>query len=204
MGLMLTKHPVKILWLDTETTGLDARRNGIVQIAGIFDIDTIPVVEFEYKIRPFPDDIIEDSALEVNGYTRDQLKTLAFPQLTHRLIVERLDQHINRYDKNDKAHIAGQNPSFDRDFLKEWFVKNEDPYFGSWFDYHLIDLCSLSMVFHLRGIMDLVDPSSGRVSVRLSNVARALGLERKEPHDALDDIRLTREIFYEHMIERFF
>lgn len=201
---MLNKHPLKILWLDVETTGLNAKENDIVQVAGILDIDTIPATEFNYYVQPHDWTIISQDALDVNGITIDELRTFEPPEIVHRRITSELNTYLDRYDKNDKAFIGGQNPSFDRDFLKEWFIKNDDKYFGSWFDYHIIDLCAFSVAFHIKGIVDLMDPETGKISVRLGNVAKAFQLVQKEPHDALDDIRLTREIFYEHMLDRFF
>ena len=201
---MINKQPLKILWLDVETTGLNAKENGIVQIAGILDIDTIPGAEFNYFVQPFDKDVINDDALKIHGHNRCRLKTFEPPQVILRKLTGTFQQFVDKYDKNDKMFIGGQNPSFDRDFLKEWWVKNDIPYFGSWFDYHIIDLCALSMVFHIKGIVDLTDPDTGRINVRLGNVARAFDLEQKEPHDALDDIKLTREIFYGHMLDRFF
>ena len=201
---MISKHPLKILWLDVETTGLNAKENDIVQIAGILDIDTIPATEFNYHVQPRNWENISDEALKINGLTKDELRTYEPPEIVHRRITDKLNKYIDRYDRSDKAFIGGQNPSFDRDFLKEFFIKNGDLYFGSWFDYHVIDLCALSLVFHIKDIVDLTDPNTGRINVRLGNVARAFDLEQKEPHDALDDIRLTRQIFYEHMLDRFF
>jgi len=194
---------LKILWLDVETTGLDARRNDVIQIAGILDVNTIPGVEFNIFVQPFNYDNIEEEALRVNGRSIDELRHFLTPAQAHAELIDKLGGFINKYDRSDKAFIGGQNPSFDRDFLKEFFNKNEDKFFGSWFDYHIVDLCALSLVFHIKGIVDLTD-GTGKISVKLSNVAHAFGLEQKEPHNALDDIRLTRRIFYEHMIDRFF
>ena len=201
---MISKHPLKILWLDVETTGLNPKENDIVQIAGIVDIDTIPGEEFNYFMQPFSFENISHEALNINGFTIDQLRTFEEPINVYRKLISIFEQFVDKFDRNDKMFIAGQNPGFDRDFLKEWFVKNDDKYFGSWFDYHIVDLCAFSLAFHIKGIIDLHNPKTGRISVRLTNVANAFGLEQKTPHNALDDIRLTREIFYEHMLDRFF
>lgn len=201
---MISKTPLKILWLDVETTGLNAKENGIVQLAGILDIDTIAGAEFNYYVRPFDQDIIEDEAIAIHGHGRDALKTFESPEIIYQRLIGVFEGFVDKYDRRDKMFIGGQNPGFDRDFLKEWFVKNDDKFFGSWFDYHVIDLCTLSVVFHIKGIVDLQDKSTGKISVRLDNIAKAFDLKQKEPHDALDDIRLTRKIFYEHMLDRFF
>ncbi len=194
---------LKILWLDVETTGLNPEVNDVIQVAGIFDVNTIPAEEFNFYVQPFNYDQISDEALRVNGYTLDELRTFEPAHEVYRCLDGIFERYIDRYDRDDKALIGGQNPSFDRDFLKAFWNKNDDPYFGSWFDYHIVDLCSLSIVFHIKGIIDLTN-ERGKVSVKLENVAKAFDLEQKQPHDALDDIRLTRKIFYEYMIDRFF
>ena len=63
----------KILWVDTETTGTDPGKNGIIQLAGVLEINGHEISSFDYKIRPFADDVIEDTALAVNGFTREEL-----------------------------------------------------------------------------------------------------------------------------------
>lgn len=201
---MISKHPLKILWLDVETTGLNEKENDIVQIAAIFDIDIVPYWEINMYVQPFSFDAIDSAALDVTGFTRDQLKGFLPPSKAHGKLNKQLDGVINKYDRKDKACIAGQNPSFDRDFLKEFYNKNNDKYFGSWFDYHTIDISTLAAVFHRKGIIDLYDPERDRVSLKLNNIARAFGLEQKEKHDALDDIKLARTIFYEYVLDRFF
>jgi len=199
---MISKNPLKILWLDTETTGLDARRHDVIQIAGILDIDTIAGEKFNYYVQPFNWDVITEEATSIHGFTRDTLKTFEPPQVVHQRLIGILEAYINKYDPTDKLFIAGQNPSFDLDFLKGFWEKNDDPYFGSWFNYRKIDLATVSVLFKIKGIID--PTTNGKFSVSLAAVAAAFGLEQKEPHNALDDVRLVRKIFYEHMLDRFF
>ena len=63
----------KILWVDTETTGTDPGKNGIIQLAGVLEINGHEISSFDLKIRPFAEDVIEDTALAVNGFTREEL-----------------------------------------------------------------------------------------------------------------------------------
>ena len=48
----------KLLYFDTETTGLDPVRNGIIQIAGIIVIDGEVKEEFNIKMQPHENDEI--------------------------------------------------------------------------------------------------------------------------------------------------
>jgi DNA polymerase III epsilon subunit-like protein len=45
---------MKICFVDTETTGLDAKRHGIIQIAAIMEVNGVEAERFETFIRPAP------------------------------------------------------------------------------------------------------------------------------------------------------
>src|SRR5687767_3506938 len=65
---------IKKVYADEETTGTDPMRHGLIQIAMRNYRDREPVDEpLVLKIQPFKTDIIEDTALEVNGVTREEL-----------------------------------------------------------------------------------------------------------------------------------
>ena len=68
----------KVLFLDLETTGLNPKLNGVIQIAGLVEVDGIVVEEFSCNVAPFKNDKIDDKALEVNKLTEQQIK--GFPQ----------------------------------------------------------------------------------------------------------------------------
>ena len=58
---------MKICYIDTETTGLDSKTCGIIQLAAIMEIDGEVVSEFETRIRPFDGCAISSEALEISG-----------------------------------------------------------------------------------------------------------------------------------------
>lgn len=43
----------KIIYLDTETTGLDKEKNDVIQVAGIIEIDGKEVERFNIFCQPF-------------------------------------------------------------------------------------------------------------------------------------------------------
>ena len=63
---------MKILWLDTETTGLLCEYNDIVQLSGIVDIDGSVTDEFNIFMRPVNMENIEAQALAVQGRTEQE------------------------------------------------------------------------------------------------------------------------------------
>jgi len=69
---------MKICYIDTETTGLDAKACGIIQLAAIMEIDGEIVSEFETKIRPFDGCSISPEALAVSGTKMEGMTRLAW------------------------------------------------------------------------------------------------------------------------------
>lgn len=182
---------MKTCWIDVETTGLDPNRNGIIQIGGIVDVMGETQEEFNLRVRPFPDDVICDEALQVNRMTRDEIDLLPDPLEGFRRLREILSKYVDPYDKADKFHFGGYNcQTFDVPFVDNWFRKCGDKYFGSWFWRPSLDVM---VIAH-----DALRRERYRYgSFRLGSVAKYFGVEVDEEslHDALVDIRLTREIY---------
>ena len=109
---------MKVNHFDTETTGLDAVKNDIIQIAGIIEIDGEVMEEFHFKCQPHSYENISPQALKINGYTVEQLKTFEDPHVIHKKLVDIFSKYIDKYDREDKFYPAGQNIRFDMGFLK--------------------------------------------------------------------------------------
>ena len=91
----------------------------------------------------------------------------------------------------DKAILAGYNNThFDTDFLRQWFIDNNNNYFGSYFWSNSIDVMpEASRYFvHYRPAL---------LNFKLGTVAKALGIEtdKSSLHDGLYDIKLTLLMF---------
>lgn len=176
---------MKFIYVDTETTGLDPKLNAIVQLAYIVEIDGKVVEEGNLKMRPFDGAVIEDEALKVQGRTTADLASFGFAADELEKFLAMLRKHVDPYDKTDKLIWCGQNVPFDRDFVRAWFLRHGNKYFGSWFHYHHLDLLALSMAAQIAGRATFKN-------FKLVSVCEALGVPLKA-HDALNDIRATRE-----------
>jgi len=179
---------MKIFWNDVETSGLDPKRNDIISLAGIIEVDGKIKEEFKFNIQPFDWDNIELSALKVNGITVEQLKTFMTPKEAHKKLTNILGKYVNKYDRNDKFQFAGYNNDFDIKFMSEFFKKCGDKYFGSWIDYHRLDPQVLLQFLHLKGDIDLPN-------YKLETIAKYFDI-KLNAHDAMSDIKATREIVY--------
>ena len=183
---------MKILWLDTETTGLDSKKNDILTIGGIIEIDGEVKEEFYLEMQPFNYDTVEEQALKVNGLEIKTIKTWMAPRLAHKQLINIFSKYINRYNRNDKFIIAGHNVKFDFDFLVEFFNKNNDKYLGSWIEYQFsscIDTLPLVQIMRFKDVINVEN-------CRLVTASKEFDIDLSNAHNALADIRATRELFY--------
>ncbi len=177
---------MKVLYFDTETTGLDAFKNDIIQIAGIVEIDGEVKEEFEFRCQPFSYENVDQKALDVHGMSLDEIRTYQKPEEMYQQLITVFGKYIDKFDKNDKFLSAGQNVEFDVKFLRQFFKKNGDNYYGSWIGWHKLDLLPLATVLWYKGI---INPAN----FKLETIAKEFGLTFKA-HDALEDIKVTRQL----------
>ena len=181
----------KILFYDSETTGLNSNTCGLIEIAGTVVINGIVVDEWEVKMTTFPDDVIEESALEKNGVTMEELQSRQPPENAFFQLIRHLEKHVDRYDKNDKFIVMAYVADFDNRFLRRFFEKNHDNYFRAWFWHPFIDVMNLTAYV-------LQDERSKIGSFKQENVADYLGIahDKQKLHGAAYDRDLAMAIYY--------
>jgi len=175
----------KIIYLDTETTGLDKEKNDIVQVAGIIEIDGVEKEKFDFKCQPFDWNNVSQDALDIQGRTIEELKTYPKPQDTYKEFIKILSKYVDKFNKNDKFYIAGQNVKFDLDFLHSWAKKCGDKYLGSFFYWYCIDLLVLASAFRAWGFIDTP-------TLKLCDICNVLDVNIENAHDAMADIKATK------------
>lgn len=176
----------KVLYFDLETTGLDPKLNGVIQLAGIIEVDGKEVDEFDIKMQPFKDDKISPEALAVNGVTLADIEQYKSAKDAHQEFINILGRHVDKFGRNDKYYPAGYNVSFDINFLGEWFRKNGDKYLGSWWNWRYLDPRPYFHALNFQGKLDVEN-------MKLETICKHYGIHI-EAHDALSDIRATREL----------
>ena len=179
--------PVKLFYVDVETTGKYANKNDIIQLAYIIEIDGLVAEEGNLFMAPIDESAIEDEALAVSGSTRAQI--LAYPPAkeVYKKFIAVLNKYVNRYDKTDKFYPVGYNVRFDCDFISAWFRKMGDKYYGSWFWWQLADPM---MVLHFLAVLGKLEPL---VNYKLATVCECYGI-KIDAHDAMSDIRAVRAL----------
>jgi DNA polymerase III epsilon subunit-like protein len=141
----LQEDTMKYCHIDVETGGIDPNEYALLQVAAIFEVGEEEVERFESKLAPFPGDKLHPKALEVNRFTEEQVKEFPNPRDVYHEFVGKLSNRVNKFSKQDKFHFIGYNShAFDMPFVRKFFEKNDDKYFGSWFFYPSIDVMILA------------------------------------------------------------
>lgn len=181
----------KILWFDVETTGLDPKKNAIIQLAALIDIDGVIVDELELLIQPHDGAKIDDVALEINGRRPEEIIKQPFMQPAQALseLLKFMNKHVDQYDKKDKFFIGGYNARFDTDFLSEFFRRLGSKYLGSYINWTILDPMYIINIMIYTGVLKLDNR-------QLLTVCNSFGIELgADAHDAIADIKATRELF---------
>ncbi len=191
---------IKQCWIDVETTGLDKQKSGIIQLSGFLrqiENGKIKHLEnFNFLMQPFQGSIITDEALEKQHRTREDILTYEVNRVGYQLFLQLLGHYVKKFDRTDKFHFVGYNANFDADFIRAWFEKLGDTFFGSWFWYPIIDVCVLTGE-------ELMEHRNELKNFQLGTVAEYLGIKADgQLHDAFTDIKLTEQIYREILVRR--
>jgi DNA polymerase-3 subunit epsilon len=182
----------KHFFLDVETTGLDTTINDIFQISGIVTDSSLNVLErCDYRFKPFSLDRVQEEALKKTGMTIESLQSLEMNAgQAYYSLIEMLSRHCDKFDKKDKLHFVAYNAKFDADFIRKFFEKNGDQFFGSWFWNPPICVMQAAawMTMRVRGAMP---------NFKLETLCQCaeLGWDEAQAHDASYDIAKTLELF---------
>jgi DNA polymerase-3 subunit epsilon len=182
---------IKKFFFDVETTGLSWKTAAIHQLSIIVDIDGEEVERIDWRVKPFEGAKISAEALAVGGVTLDTIEAYPDNVEVFKDLLALLAKYVDRFDKTDKFHLCGYNNRyFDDRFLRAWFERLEDNYFGAWFFADSLDvmvLASQRLIFQRKTMKDF----------KLATVAAKLGVpvNPDKLHDALYDVEITRQAY---------
>ena len=189
LNLNLKRKKMIEIYLDVETTGLSAHRNGIWQLAFIMYYKGEEVETFKRNIAPMPMDTPDKKALDFNNLTEEQVRGFSDPIKCFKDVVSILDKYIDKFDKKEKAYFYGYNARFDMDFMRAFFEKNGNKFIGSYFWFPPIDVMNTAM-------LHLIKDRPSMENFQQSTVAEKMGIQvdSEKLHDALYDLKLTKQI----------
>ena len=182
---------MKILFIDTETTGLSFQKSGLTQLSGIVRIDKKDVETFNFFIKPFKGAEINQKALEIQGRKVEDFEDEKYvsEEKAYFYFKKLLEKYVNKYDKNDKFVVAGYNVKFDVDMLQAFFKRQNDNYLFSYIGSAPIDPLPCIGMLQLCGLLPVLENN------KLETWCKHFGIEFKA-HDSLEDIKATKELIF--------
>lgn len=175
-----------IKFIDTETTGLDARVHEIISV-GIVTVKGFHVVdEREFKILPQNITIADPVALKINKYSPHEWQGAVTQAEGARLLAPTLTliEETDKQQKFNALSLAGHNVFFDLLFLYETFKRQNISYN---LPKHVFDTYSLAYT--------ILERRSPLKSYSLAGLCEHFEIKNKHAHTALSDARACAEVY---------
>lgn len=187
---------MNILFIDTETTGLDASKHSIIEIACAHYKDGKLQSTFQRKfITNTP--ILDMGALRVNRQTTASLLEIGKKCTEHQGAFDLMD-YLLTLDNKD-LHVCGHNVHFDVGFIKSLLSKYGIEGWDQAVSYRQLDTCDRARMLIESGI---ITQEMGGRGAGLKTIAQGLGVTVDETklHGAMYDVELCAAVYYK-MIE---
>lgn len=176
------------IFLDIETTGLDARVHRPIDLAfKILDAQTHEVKSAYQSLIKWPLEVWNEkdpSSIEINGYKWEEISSGQSPdEVAQQIKDEFLRVGITR----GKAIFICQNPSFDRAFFNQIVpVYNQEKL--NW-PYHWLDFASMFWALNLQKSLQQNQPLPEKISLSKNSIAQLYGLSTEMiPHRAINGV----------------
>lgn len=187
---------MNILFIDTETTGLEAGKHSIIEIACAHYKDGVLKSTFQRKfISNSP--ILDMGALRVNKQNTASLLEIGKQCSEQKAAFDFMD-YLLTLDNKD-LHVCGHNVHFDVGHVKHLLTKFGIEGWESSVSYRQLDTCDRARMLIESGI---ITQEMGGRGAGLKTVAQALGVTVDETklHGAMYDVELCAAVYYK-MIE---
>jgi len=181
----------KILYIDTETGGVDFQKSALIQLSGIVEIDGVEKEKFNFYVKPFFNSEVTEEALQVQGRTFEELSTDKYfdEKIVYRDFVAILDKYIDKYDKTDKFLVAGFNVNFDINIIKALFLRNHNSFLYSYIESASFVLDPMQIVTFLQEAQVLPKLANNK----LGTLCEYFNI-KFEAHDSMEDIIATKAL----------
>lgn len=183
---------MRFLWIDTETTGLEVTDSAAFEVAMIL-VDSGKVICSRcFFLNPLSETIkYHEEAGKVHGYSENDIRS--FPTESEQVqkiasfLKDARELWMKDGSKTEKMIVAGYNVGFDIKHLKALLERNGF-YYGDYFSDVVADVF---LQVKKAGEMRILPYLKNR---KLATVAEHLGIDIGKAHDALSDIKATREV----------
>ena len=174
----------KILFIDTETGGLDPDINSLLSIALVVWKENVILDQKEILIN---DGVLNatEKSLQINGIDLEQHKINA---INPREALKEFDDFISRHFAGDeKITLGGHNITFDVGFLKHFLISNNYNYVAR-FSHRHVDTATILFYLYLTGKLKNKIVSS-------QEAFDFFGIKVSGRHTALGDALATAQLF---------
>jgi DNA polymerase III epsilon subunit-like protein len=182
-----------IICIDVETGGLHPSKNPVTQIAyQAFELDTYkPLLEFSSYIKPYDTGLVyEPKAMDYTGITAQHLAS----GLDLKSVVKQMWEDFSRVTSSHtkKPILLGHNVGFDIGFIKQVF------------NYCKVDIAKVLDCNHdIPKSIDTLSLAKQKwakdekvTTYNLTACCQRAGIELIDAHDALNDVKGTKELFF--------
>ena len=188
----------QICAIDTETTGLNPHFHEIIQLCILpLDSNLYPrqdVLPFYVEIIPENPERIDPEAMKVNKLNLEKLLRNGFDQEKVKDLleqwIEKLGLPYTKYGNRKKIIPLGQNYAFDKAFIINWLGAE---LYNEFFHYHHRDTMCAAAYLNDKAAMHAEKVPFSKL--KLTWLAYKLNIEYNNKHDALDDCRVTAEVY---------
>ncbi len=167
----------RIVFLDTETTGLDAAECAIVQYSLAVWCDGEVTFKHTRKVLPHEGAVITPEACRVNGYHPEDWRKAGAKGLS-------LDDVKLWHDTLSGSIVGGSNVAFDKGFIAESCKRLGSPP-PKW-NHRDADIGKIAFPLWAAGVVE---------NTGLAALAQHFGVEHARPHDAESDVLATIGVF---------
>lgn len=173
----------KVIFMDTETTGLDFVNDELIQVSAITcNIDTQEVESsINYFFEATKD--VDPRVTEINGYYKGKWEAEGFNPIFPEVGAPFILDYLNQKDTVIFCH----NSSFDRAFLSIFLNRCGIPPLEQ--PKYFYDSATLACLFKMKSEWE-------QVSLNYCAARLKVPYKRLKKHDGLDDCYLLREVFF--------
>ena len=185
---------MRIVFVDTETSGLDPINSGPHEIAILIYDGANLIADTVFYLNPLDDEVlIHPGALEVSGVTEEQVRSYPLASL----VVPQIAAFLSGFCPPEKFVFAAYNAPFDFGHIKSIFSRHGVDIYD-YFSWQMIDILQLVKNAKYSGQLKIEGDN------KLGTITKALDIPHENQHSALGDIVATRKVFeiIQHLTRR--
>lgn len=141
---------MKFLYLSTAAVNNSLENCGLCEISAVLteELPGKPIREisaFHSTMRPNTNEVFADDVVPNTGYSLGQIATFESSNFVFSKFQNWLENHIDKFNREDKAIIVGYAAEYHYSKLKNWFAAHKATFFGSYFYHQPICVMNLAI-----------------------------------------------------------